>query len=69
MKLKIVIVAILIMISCKHDKKAAVESIDIAEKEVSDEMSLSDPALEVYDYNGFEKFLNMKDDKMKCITF
>ncbi|MDO5980016.1 TlpA disulfide reductase family protein [Flavivirga spongiicola] len=69
MKLKLLIVAILIITSCKHEKKRVADSRDITKQEVSDEMNLSDVVLEVYDYNGFEKFLNKKDDKIYVINF
>lgn len=69
MKLKLLIVAVLIITSCKHEKKTAVENIDVAKKEVSDEINSSDVTLEVYDYNGFEKFLKKKDDKIYVINF
>ena len=69
MKLKLLIVALLIISSCKHEKKTAIESIDVAKKKISDEINLNDAALEVYDYNGFKKFLNRKDDKIYVINF
>ncbi len=68
MKLKLLIVAILIITSCKQEHKSAAESIDIAKKEV-DTINSNNVVLEVYDYNGFEKFLNKKDDKTYVINF
>ncbi|TGV01249.1 TlpA disulfide reductase family protein [Flavivirga rizhaonensis] len=68
MKLKLLIIAILIITSCKHKNKTA-ESSDIAKKEASSDTNLSDFELEVYDYNGFEKFLNKKNDKIYVINF
>ncbi|MDO5989019.1 TlpA disulfide reductase family protein [Flavivirga amylovorans] len=69
MKLKLLIIAILIITSCKHENKTVDKSVVIAKKEISDDVSLNDIELEVYDYNGFKKFLNRKDDKIYVINF
>ncbi len=69
MKLKLLIVAILIITSCKHAHKTATKSIDIASKEAGKTISSKDIKLEVYDYNGFKKFLNKKDGKVYIINF
>ncbi|MDO5973406.1 TlpA disulfide reductase family protein [Flavivirga jejuensis] len=69
MKLKLLIVAILIITSCKQENKKVVKDIAIAKKEVSSDVNSNDVELEVYDYEGFKKFLNKKDDKVYVINF
>lgn len=55
------------IVSCNNSKKSDV----VVNKEVSDEsISFSEnDDLEVYDYAGFEKFLNKKDGKVYVINF
>ncbi|MFI1770880.1 TlpA disulfide reductase family protein [Thalassobellus citreus] len=69
MKLKLLFVAILLMASCK-DKKT---NLDIADKtiveSVIDDAIVNDIELEVYDFNGFKKFLNKKNDTIYVINF
>ena len=56
----------MVLSSCKTDKKnenvvnetAAVESIDV-----------KDVKLEIYDFNGLEKFLNLNDEKVHVVNF
>jgi thiol-disulfide isomerase/thioredoxin len=67
MKLKVLIPALLIMFSCVDKDKKVKKNIDSAIVEVSN--SVNDIELEVYDYAGLEKFLNMKDDKVYVINF
>ncbi|NMH87896.1 TlpA disulfide reductase family protein [Flavivirga algicola] len=70
MKLKLLIVAILIITSsCKNENKIAEESTDVAKKEADNTIDPNDIVLEVYDYKGFEKFLKKKDDKIYVINF
>lgn len=69
MKLKVLFVAIIIMVSCVKNKKADVESQDIVVDQLLEKTELNQIDLEVYDYNGFEKFLNQKDDKVYVINF
>lgn len=69
MKLKLLFVAVLVMVSCK-DKKItsdlAVKTID--EPIISDTIE-NDIELEVYDFDGFKKFLNKKGDTIYVINF
>ncbi len=72
MKLKALIFAILIISSCKQEQKTTANSIDVSKKEASSDMDSKDSMdyeLEVYDYEGFEKFLNKKDDTIYVINF
>ncbi|MDO6758652.1 TlpA disulfide reductase family protein [Tamlana sp. 2_MG-2023] len=66
MKLKVLFVAVLIMASCAKNKKQ--ESGTETTKEVETTKEKETP-LEVYDFNGFEKFLNQKDDKIHVVNF
>ncbi len=72
MKLKALIFAILIISSCKQEQKTTANSIDVSKKEAGSDMDSKDSMdyeLEVYDYKGFEKFLNKKDDTIYVINF
>jgi thiol-disulfide isomerase/thioredoxin len=70
MKIKVLFIAILIISSCKQGNKTdVVVSKDAIKVIVSTEITKNNIDLEVYDYNGFEKFLNNKDDKVYVINF
>lgn len=69
MKLKALIVVIILMTSCVKNKKAEEVSQAIVEDDVLEKSELNQIELEVYDYTGFEKFLNQKDDKVYVINF
>ena len=70
MKLNVLIIAFLLMIvSCQEKKKTAEVSNQPVGQVVEKEVSVNDFQLEVYDYKGFEKFLNKKDDKIHVINF
>lgn len=70
MKLKVIIVAIFLMtMSCQKKKKTAEVSNETIEEVVEKEVLTNDIQLEVYDFNGFEKFLNKKDSKVYVINF
>lgn len=69
MKLNLIIVVILLMTSCKENVKIA-EVINPDSKEVIEiNENVSDIELEIYDFAGFEKFLNKKDNKIYVINF
>lgn len=66
----IIFIYFLFLISCKTEQKEDVLSKDIQQKEVSNhEVIDSIETLEVYDFNGLEKFLNKKDDKIYVVNF
>ena len=69
MKLKLLSIAILIMVSCAKNKKSdeALETALNNVEEVKDQDR--EINLEVYDYNGFEKFLNKKNDTIYVLNF
>lgn len=70
MKIKALFIAILIISGCKQGNKTdVVVSNDAFKEEVSNEITKNNIDLEVYDYNGFEKFLNKKDNKVYVINF
>ncbi len=54
MKFKVIFIALLIITGCAKKKK---------------EVIVSNFKLEVYDFNGFEKYLNKKDDKVYVVNF
>ncbi len=69
MKLNVLIVVILLMTGCKENKKSTEVIKETVEEFAKNEANTSDFDLEIYDYEGFEKFLNKKDDKIYVINF
>ena len=69
MKLNVLIVAILLMTSCGKNNKTAEVIKEATEKVVENEINKPILELEVYDYAGFETFLNKKDNKVYVINF
>ncbi|MEC3907157.1 redoxin domain-containing protein [Tamlana sp. 2201CG12-4] len=69
MKLKLLFVVILIMTGCAKNKKTAEVSQSVIENVINQEQGANDIKLEVYDYAGFEKFLNLQDDKVHVVNF
>jgi thiol-disulfide isomerase/thioredoxin len=69
MKLKLLFIAILIIASCAKNKKTAEVTQTTIEEDAKEKNEANDIELEVYDFNGFEKFLNQKDDKVYVINF
>lgn len=60
------VLCLLVIASCKNDKKVEDVSNETAAAEIID---VSDVKLEIYDFNGLEKFLNLKDDKVYVVNF
>ncbi|WP_298555120.1 TlpA family protein disulfide reductase [uncultured Algibacter sp.] len=69
MKLNVLIVVILLMTSCKKNSKTAGVIKESTNEVVEKEIKTSDIELEIYDYAGFEKFLNSKNGKVYVINF
>lgn len=69
MKLNALIVVILLMASCTNNKKSTDVSIETSAEVINSNNLKSDIELEIYDFEGFEKFLNRKDDKVYVINF
>ncbi len=66
MRFKILVLALVLM-GCNNSKKTDVVNVS-EEVESSSNISKSDD-LEVYDFAGFEKFLNKNDNKIHVINF
>ncbi|WNH07810.1 TlpA disulfide reductase family protein [Thalassobellus suaedae] len=69
MKLKILFVAILIMVSCIDKKTNQDVAVKTNVESVIDNANVGNTDLEVYDFNGFKKFLNKSDDTIYVINF
>ncbi len=69
MKLRILFFVILIMVSCKDKKSTSEIAVKTTEASIIDNTIVKDIELEVYDFNGFKKFLNKKDDTVYVINF
>ncbi|MDN3665941.1 TlpA family protein disulfide reductase [Algibacter miyuki] len=67
MKHYLFLAVVFLMVACSNKKKNIEENVkDLA---VSENLKEADVQLEVYDFDGFEKFLNIKDDKIHVINF
>lgn len=72
MKLKVLFIAILLIVSCKKEKESDTAGLvkeDDSNKTEHADVRSNDIELEVYDYEGFKKFLNKKDDKIYVVNF
>ncbi|MFH4965103.1 TlpA disulfide reductase family protein [Gaetbulibacter sp. M235] len=69
MKYIALIVLTVILISCKQNKSD--NNLSEIKEEIVENMKSSGDSiqLDVYDFNGFKKFLNKKDDKIHVINF
>ncbi|WP_345277387.1 TlpA disulfide reductase family protein [Litoribaculum gwangyangense] len=66
MKLKICVVLFLTLISCNNFQKG---KVDVSQNLGNEDSTIKNLDLEVYDYDGFEKFLNQKNNKIYVINF
>lgn len=70
MKFKILLIFALVVIGCKDKGKSTeIATNDNLSIITETEVETQDVKLEVYDFNGFKKFLNKKDDKVYVINF
>ena len=56
----------LVFVSCKNEQKTSEDLNQIADVET---ISVEDIKLEIYDFNGLEKFLNQNDEKVHVVNF
>ena len=62
----LIVFSLLVFVSCKNESK----SNEVSNETVTVEKTNIDAIeLEIYDFNGFEKFLNQEDDKIHVINF
>lgn len=66
MKIIKLLVLLLVVSSCNNKKN---EGSDVVQKKEETPMETLGDDLEVYDFNGFEKFLQKKDDKVYVVNF
>ena len=59
----------LLIAGCGNNNKTPLVVADVNKAVVSDTTKASKVKLEVYDFKGFEKFLNKKDDAIYVINF
>ncbi|MEP3838960.1 MAG: TlpA disulfide reductase family protein [Algibacter sp.] len=69
MKLNVIIVVILLMAGCKENSKTNAVAKEITTGAISHTLNVKDAKLEIYDFTGFEAFLNKKDDKTYVVNF
>lgn len=65
MNFRILFIAFLLLVSCKKEGK----SLEVSSTIEKENVSITRPNLEVYNFNEFEKFLNIKDDKVYVVNF
>ena len=58
-----------LMVSCTNKKKSTDVAIETTSEVVNNNTAKSDIELEIYDFEGFKKFLNKKDDTVYVINF
>ncbi|MDO3693302.1 redoxin domain-containing protein [Wenyingzhuangia sp. chi5] len=64
MRTIILLISVVVLISCNSSQKKQEEQVKKEPVKVENKLDL-----EVYDFNGFEKFLNKKDGKIYVINF
>ena len=69
MKYNWVIIFVILFISCKDKKSSDVINVESNKELKTSIEDATEVNLEVYDFNGFKKFLNKKDDKIYVINF
>ena len=69
MKIKVLFAAILIMVACKQKEQTIKAEVGGVGQEQEADVNKSQGDLEVYDFTGFEKFLNHKDGKVYVLNF
>lgn len=61
-----ILVCLLTFVSCKNEVKNGSDSSETA---VVNAVNIASVELEIYDFNGLEKFLNQEDDKVHVVNF
>jgi len=69
MKIKMLFVVLLFVMSCNSNQREKETVADVITDKDKVSLESVDIDLEIYDFNGFEKFLNKKDDKVYVINF
>ena len=69
MKILSGLLLLIVISSCKNTEKKEVFTGVLTETVNNQNEDLNEVELEIYDYNGLEKFLNKKDDKIYVINF
>ena len=59
----------IMLIACNNAKKSEKEVVESAIVEANKNQSIDTMSLEIFDFNGLEKLLNQKDDKIYVINF
>ncbi|KJD31656.1 thioredoxin [Tamlana sedimentorum] len=65
MKLNLIFIVFFALTSCKQQSKTGQELNEFSEAKAA----VLNEELEIYDFNGLEKFLNFKDDKTYVVNF
>ena len=69
MKIKSLLLLTLIIVACKNKTSKDSDVAQNPQKEEIHVVNSQDFQLEVYDYDGLEKFLSQKDDKIYVVNF
>ncbi|WP_299118934.1 TlpA disulfide reductase family protein [uncultured Winogradskyella sp.] len=67
----ILFVLLLSILSCKNETSGSetVESKDAVTEKIEEVIDVSDIDFNIYDYDGLEPFINIKDDKVHVVNF
>ena len=69
MKIRTLLILILVITACKGNKNKEESVAQNSQDKETQTTANQDFELEVYDYNGLEKFLTKKDDKVYVVNF
>ena len=70
MKILSSIFFVIILFGCKDTKNQIINKPTESNSQINNELhSVEDIKLEIYDFNGFKKYLNQKDDKVYIVNF
>ncbi|XMO87191.1 TlpA disulfide reductase family protein [Algibacter sp. AS12] len=69
MKLNVLIIVILLMTGCKENSKTTPVNEENTKDVTNHTVNTADVELEIYDFAGFEKNLNKKDNKTYVVNF
>jgi len=70
MKILSSIFYVIIFFGCKDTKNHIINKPTESNSQINNELySVEDIKLEIYDFNGFKKYLNQKDDKVYIVNF
>lgn len=65
MNLRVLFIVFILLVSCKQENKTK----EVSSNLVKENVVVEKPDLEIYNFNEFEKFLHLQDDKTYVVNF